>query len=131
MRTRLLLLLAALSLLLTTAFATSPVGAAEPVDTPPVNPAFMAGLEGWLYFQGYTPDTGRELFRTDGVTFELVADIRPGPDSGSSQHLEAMDGWVYFSALTTSGFELWRSNGDATEMVMDIVDGSGSSSRAA
>ena len=128
MRARALLLLAALSLLLSTTFVTSPAGAAEPAVTPPVDPFFMEGLDGWLYFRGTTPETGRELFRTDGVSFELVADIRPGPDNASPQYLEAMDGWIYFSALTTSGLELWRTDGDTTEMVEDIVPGSASSS---
>lgn len=89
---------------------------------------------GWLYFAGDsagdTPDAGLELWRTDGTTIELVADIArfQGITSLSSSPgaLFPHGGWLYFSAeaipegsnrLTR---RLWRTDGTTTEQVPGI-----------
>ena len=83
-------------------------------------------MDGWVYFSAETSDIGRELWRSNGATTELVADINTLNDwddtwSSFPSYLEAMDGWVYFSASNYDvGSQLWRSNGVTTELVAEI-----------
>ncbi|WP_139979872.1 hypothetical protein [Nocardioides litoris] len=73
----------------------------------------MAVLDGWGYFAGWSsgpsdsPYRGIELYRTDGVTTELVKDLRPGPDSGTPHGFRTIGGRVWFS----SGPTLWTTDG--------------------
>ena len=84
----------------------------------------LEALDGWLYFGGHTEAYGSELWRTDGTTTELVADINPGPYDSGPFDLQAMDGWVYFRAADLAvSYELWQSNGTETELVADINPG--------
>jgi ELWxxDGT repeat protein len=63
------------------------------------------------------------LNETDGL--EIVSDITPGINSSSPQQLRAIGDWLYFTANAGAvGYELWRSNGTTTEMVIDILPGS-------
>ena len=61
----------ALASSVTTGGATS----AAPTASVPANPGDLEALDGWVYFRAETPETGIELFRSDGSTVELVADI--------------------------------------------------------
>lgn len=81
-------------------------------------PAFLTPFDGWLYFRAETAATGSELWRTDGTTTELVADINAGADDSWPSELVVFDDHLYFRASgagTTSA--LWRFDGEALETV--------------
>lgn len=90
-------------------------------------------------FWAQTPDTGMELWATDGTEAGtvLVKEIWPGPDSGvlfQSAHEGSfpfdpaiLNGQAYFLANDgVHGWELWKSDGTeaGTRMVKEIVPGS-------
>jgi len=82
-----------------------------------------------LLFTAYDPDTGNELFVSDGTVAGtgLVADIRPG-DLGSLRNLwgTVLDAHALFLADDgVSGAELWSSDGTAagTMLLRDINPG--------
>lgn len=86
-------------------------------------------LNGWIYFAANNGSSGIELWRSNGVTAEQVADINPGEGSSGPSSLTPMNGYLYFTASNaTNGRELWRTNGSTTSMVADIEPGAGSSS---
>ncbi|MCU0724694.1 MAG: hypothetical protein MUE73_02725 [Planctomycetes bacterium] len=79
---------------------------------------------------------GIELWATDGTKegTRLVKDIYPGfgidrPNDSYPSNFAALGGKVYFSAMSTSGRELWCSDGteDGTVEVKDIAPGAASS----
>ena len=93
----------------------------------------------FVYFLGNaandSPDVGAELFRTDGTTVELVADILPnsGSDVLGSEPSDFFEhgGWLYFVARTlvpgTNRFapRLWRTDGTTTEQIPDFERAAG------
>ena len=88
-----------------------------------------------LFFRGWDPDHGMELWKTDGTPAgtALVLDAVPGPDSSDPQELKAAGGRLYFSARDPlHGRELWTSDGTAagTHRVEDLAPGPSSSSPA-
>jgi ELWxxDGT repeat protein len=81
-----------------------------------------------LYFTAFRPDTGRELWRSDGTDAGtgLVREIVAGPEDGSPDSLTAVNGTLFFTAsVAEHGFEVWSSDGTAagTAMVQDINQG--------
>lgn len=88
-------------------------------------------LDGRIFFAGDHPETGIELWRSDGTaegTFMLM-DIRPGPIGGFPQGLLVVADRLFFVASDgVHGSELWVSDGTAagTRMVRDIAPGSAS-----
>jgi ELWxxDGT repeat protein len=93
--------------------------------------AFVAGSI--AYFQAYAPDTGYEIWRSDGTeagTF-LLKDICPGDgDQFPPPQFVALGATVYFAANDcVSGKELWKSDGTpgGTQRVKDINPGGNSS----
>lgn len=85
------------------------------------------------FFTATTPDSGTELWKTDGTTAGtvLVKDIWPGKVSSAPKSLTNVNGTLYFSATTQeNGTELWKSNGtvDGTRLVADISSKTSSSS---
>ena len=86
-------------------------------------------LNGLLITVAFEEATGFELWRSDGTaagTF-LVADLRPGPDSGFStlSRLARAGGFVYFIASESGVPKLWRTDGTAagTVPVTDLCFG--------
>ncbi|MCB1128092.1 MAG: hypothetical protein KDM81_16485, partial [Verrucomicrobiae bacterium] len=89
----------------------------------------MVDFNGQLYFAADTAAAGWELWRTNGITTGIVADIDPGADDAYPQNLVAMNGHLYFSANNgATGNELFRTDGANpvanTELVADINPGS-------
>lgn len=86
---------------------------------------------GKLFFNGYSPEHGNEVWVSDGTeegTFELK-DIKPGTESGIELVegvLKGYDGGVFFMANDgVNGKELWTSDGTSagTKMVKDFFPG--------
>jgi ELWxxDGT repeat protein len=117
------------------------------------SPIWLTNFNNKIYFSAFEPTNGRELWSTDGITTALCANINPDfpeiskvnsshPNDTASYtaapyHYESkvetrgfyvFNNYMYFMADDGShGFELWRSNGTTTELVSDMVAGSGSS----
>ncbi len=75
-------------------------------------PSYLTAYDGMLYFRGATgaSNTDVELWRSNGVYAERVADIVPGVGGGSSPaYLVSYDGRLYFQATgVTGGSKLWQ-----------------------
>ena len=78
-----------------------------------------AALGKTLFFRGYTPTTGYELWKTDGTAAGtvMVKDIRPGSLSGYFYYGCVMGNHVYFFANDGSGYALWKTDGTAAGTV--------------
>ena len=101
---------------------------------PPQNGSYRSPLSeivvanGNLFFTGYEPETGVELWKSDGTTAGtvLVADSIPGSEGIAPQFLISDGMKVYFAGYTPeSGMEPWVSDGTSanTKMVLDIWPG--------
>ena len=96
------------------------------------NPTSAVEMGGSLYFADTSPETGTELWKTDGTPAgtQLVADIWPGLAGSKPSQLFNHNGTLFFQADDgVHGVELWRSDGTAagTSLVADINPGSASS----
>ncbi|MFM7152436.1 MAG: ELWxxDGT repeat protein, partial [Gemmataceae bacterium] len=96
------------------------------------NPSSLLVVGTNLYFTATNPNTGDELYKTNGTAAGtvLVKDIMPGVVGSSPSNFAGMNGILYFTAQDPlKGLELWRSDGTAagTYMVKDINPGIGSS----
>jgi ELWxxDGT repeat protein len=103
------------------------VGTAQVGEDPQITPLGDA-----VFFRGWDPDHGNELWRTEGTPegTALVTDLVPGPGSSDPQGLTAAGGRLYFTAWDElHGRELWASDGTAagTRLVDDIAPGAFSS----
>jgi ELWxxDGT repeat protein len=92
-----------------------------------------AGKTGRLYFAAFRPETGTELWTSEGTaeTTHLVADLRPGLRGSSPQNLRAVAGKLVFAADDgTFGLEPWSSDGTAegTVRLGDLAPGADASS---
>lgn len=92
----------------------------------------VAVLNGIGYFAAYEPNTGLELWKSDGTEAGtvLVSDTCPGSCSGFLQFLSPTDGdhsdVLFFKAVDPiAGQELWKTDGTSagTIRVMDICPG--------
>jgi ELWxxDGT repeat protein len=84
-----------------------------------------------VFFTADNGMNGRELFKTDGTTTSIVADIEEGAVGSNPDSLFVANGKLLFSATTTAtGTELWTSDGtaDGTVLVSDINVGAATSS---
>lgn len=80
-------------------------------------------MGGWLYFGADDGTNGRELWRTNGETTEMMLDINPGADNGDPQGLYVVGSTLFFSADDGShGHELWQTDGTlvGTTLAADI-----------
>lgn len=95
---------------------------AEFVAAGSVGPGPLLG--DYRYFNGASGETYDELFRFDGESREMVADLNPVTGS-RPENFSRLGDHVYFAAAdNTHGRELWRTDGETTEMVEDINAGS-------
>ena len=88
---------------------------------------------GLLFFDSEDATHGRELWKFDGATASLVADLIPGPASGGVRELVACGSRVYFIAESfATGVELFVSDGTAagTHVAVDLKPGPESSTPA-
>jgi ELWxxDGT repeat protein len=79
---------------------------------------------GFTFFRGGATATGRELYKTDGVTVSLVKDIIPGGGESSPEQIVALGNKVVFAATDpTTGREMYVSDGTAagTFLLKDIA----------
>ncbi|MCB8961967.1 MAG: hypothetical protein H6651_16735 [Ardenticatenales bacterium] len=79
-------------------------------------------LYGILYFNGYSAETGYELWRTDGTIAGtwLVRDLVTGPRSSGPAVITRSDDRIHFVAADgAGGLALWRSQGNYADT--DIV----------
>jgi ELWxxDGT repeat protein len=94
-------------------------------------PSNFTAFGGALYFSAYTLSNGFELWRYDGNSVTLAADINPTIDDigfGVKEGNDSVPSWLtifggqlYFSAFHPGrGAELWRFNGSGAERVSDI-----------
>ncbi|HVE69960.1 MAG TPA: hypothetical protein VNI54_01230 [Thermoanaerobaculia bacterium] len=87
-----------------------------------------AFADGAVYFAADDGVYGRELWRSDLRTAELLRDICPGMCSSSPEHLRAIDDAVYLSADDgVHGRELWFANAATARFVADVNRGPDSS----
>ncbi len=93
------------------------------------DPSHLVPHEGTLYFSAYTPDSGRELWKSDGTAegTVMVADIAGQPDGATGSFptaLTSTPGGLLFSADDgIHGEELWKTDGTAegTTLVADLA----------
>jgi ELWxxDGT repeat protein/cysteine-rich repeat protein len=92
-------------------------------------PYYLAGVGRRLFFQAFRPDTGIELWTSDGTGSgtTLVRDLNPGPADSHPHDFTDVNGTAFFLADSpTEGSGLWKSDGTAagTALVHGAVDSS-------
>lgn len=102
-----------------------------------VQPAFYLGeseysiiYNGSLYYRGNDGTRGSELWKFDGGTPQLIADINPGGAHSKPHYFRVYNDNLYFVANDgIHGEELFRYDGASVELVADInsTPGQGSS----
>jgi ELWxxDGT repeat protein len=77
----------------------------------------LTAAGGRVFFSARTPETGLELWASDGSAAGtyLVKDLLPGPDGGWPMHMVELGGRVLFAARGTpdGAATLWASDGSA------------------
>ncbi len=99
-------------------------------------PTNFTALNNKLFFSAYNPSSGYELWTSDGTAngTVLVKDIYSGtngttPNSAYPSQFKAFGGKLYFQANSTSGVELWQTDGTSTgtTLAKDIWSGTNGS----
>ena len=89
------------------------------------------GLNGKLFFDGFSSESGEEPFVNDGTPEgnRLLLDINPTPNETSDPlNFIAIGDIVYFTAFDEeNGVSLWKTDGttEGTEIVVDIYSSTG------
>ena len=127
------------------AHAQPPAFLVRDINTVPVAvgsaPALLVQIGATTFFAAWTPQTGYELWKSDGTEggTVLVKDVQPGPGSSlpgffaDDALLVDVNGTLYFAADDgVTGSELWRSDGTeaGTLRVKDVRPGADGSSPA-
>jgi ELWxxDGT repeat protein len=87
----------------------------------------LVAFAGQHYFAATSSARGRELYRTDGQTISLVADLQPGAASSFPRELTVHAGKLFFVAETSAvGAELFVHDGVTTSLVTDLNPGAAS-----
>lgn len=80
-----------------------------------------------LYFSGYTPGLGVELWVTDGTKegTHLIKDIYPGSKSSTPGNFVAFNNILVFMAYDKRGMRFWRTDGteQGTWLLKDLYPG--------
>jgi ELWxxDGT repeat protein len=95
------------------------------------NPTGFAEVGGRALFFASTPDTGKELWSSDGTEggTAMVVDLEPGPASADARDLIRVGNGAFFTRAPANlggdeagSFQLWRTDGssDGTVFVADI-----------
>jgi ELWxxDGT repeat protein len=93
----------------------------EGVRTPSSSHLHPAVYKGAMYFKGIDEIHGRELWKYDGATASLVADIQPGPESSHCGNLIVFKDKLHFVAHDGEhGFEWWQFDGQTATMCPEI-----------
>ena len=90
------------------------------------NPQDLKVMDGAVYFAATDGTSGYELWRADGLTTTMLADIYPGIGASGPDELTAAGHQLFFRALDpTGGFELWVTDGTpgGTQRVADLYPG--------
>lgn len=74
---------------------------------------------GRFYFPGLGAN-GVELYQTDGITVDLVADIMPGSESSDPYGLTSLGTDVLFSANGIEGLSLYKTDGVTVTRIGDV-----------
>lgn len=69
---------------------------------------------GTVYLNATTPSTGSELFRMDGTTLSLAADINAGSNSSNPRNLVAAGNKLFFIATDSTGDSLYMATTTVT-----------------
>ncbi|MGL4465428.1 MAG: hypothetical protein ACRC1K_25030 [Planctomycetia bacterium] len=81
----------------------------------PGDPRQLTNVGGVLYFSPSIPGLGRELWKTDGTTTELVKDLGTRVSGSYPGDLTDVGGVLYFTAFDDAGDrQLWKSDGTAS-----------------
>ncbi len=84
----------------------------------------LTAADGQLYFQGYLPDSGYELWLAAGGLAMPLGDINPGPGNARPRQLTWAAGTLFFHADdSVHGSELWKRSGTSMQLVKDIRPG--------
>lgn len=89
-------------------------------------PSKFTNVNGTLFFSASAPDTGAELWKSDGTAegTHLVKDTNPGVGGISISSAVNVNGSLFFAASAPGvGIELWKSDGteEGTLLVKDIA----------
>ncbi len=93
------------------------------------SPTDLVVFNNALYFEANVGTSGDELWKYDGTSASMVADIYPNGNSNPNGFI-VFNNELYFQANDgTNGNELWKYDGvNAPSMIADIYSGSSSSS---
>jgi ELWxxDGT repeat protein len=94
-------------------------------------PASFFRFESRIYFSASTPQTGEELWSTDGTEAgtSMVANIMPGSQGSLPSRFTNVNGKLIFNARDSHGDELWTTDGTAagTRIMADVNNNASSS----
>lgn len=93
------------------------------------NPNNLTAFKGKLFFSVNDQVNGNEIWTATAKTASLFKDVYQGTQNAGIVSVAALNGGVVFNAISSSGDELWKSNGDTstTLLLKDIVSGTSSS----
>jgi ELWxxDGT repeat protein len=91
-------------------------------------PSSYVAMGGNIYFVATNAANGTELWKWDGTSASLAADISAGAGSSDPSGLTVFNNELFFSATDgTNGRELWKFDGTTASMVSNINAGAGDS----
>jgi len=91
------------------------------------SPSDFSVFNGQLYFRAQTSATGAEVYRFDGSTSQLVADLNPGSNGSNPAGLTTWNDQLFLQAtLPATGTELYQFDGVSFQLT-DIAPGAANS----